>query len=79
MPSGHSPYCQDLMTFSPLPACRITAAMGQTVRIRRSNAKDFRKELARWVDSDNAQDSLQSWAIVKACRIRHRWPVCPLL
>lgn len=58
---------------------RNTRLLGKTIHIRNYKAGDFRKEVGKYVDSNNQQRDINSWALVKACRIRHNWPVRPLL
>ena len=54
---------------------RITALLGQNLPIQKATAGDFRKRMAEYVDSNNKLNDVQSWAVVKSCRISHNWPV----
>ncbi|KAK9844653.1 hypothetical protein WJX74_005184 [Apatococcus lobatus] len=54
---------------------RITALMGRTLPIHKATAGDFRKRMAEFVDSNNKLNDVQSWAVVKSCKISHNWPV----
>ncbi len=33
------------------------------------------KKMAEYVDSNNKLNDVQSWAVVKSCKIHHNWPV----
>lgn len=33
------------------------------------------KKMAEYVDSNNKLNDVQSWAVVKSCKISHNWPV----
>lgn len=52
-----------------------TRLLGRTISTKNLRAELFRKELGKYVDSNNSQTETSSWPLVKACRIRHNWPV----
>lgn len=53
----------------------VTRLLSTTKRVRNRHAGQFRKEVGKYVDSNNVQDKASSWALVKLCRIRGPWPV----
>ncbi|KAL4423152.1 hypothetical protein ABPG77_007805, partial [Micractinium sp. CCAP 211/92] len=52
-----------------------TRHLGQTLKVREFVAKKFRKQIGKYVDSNNRRDDVATWPLVKVCRIRHSWPV----
>lgn len=53
----------------------ITAHLGRTVKVREYNVKSFRKQIGRFVDSQNKRQDVSTWPLVKVCRISHNWPL----
>ncbi|EFN59293.1 hypothetical protein CHLNCDRAFT_137642 [Chlorella variabilis] len=66
------------VTLEQLLSARSSATrhLGETIRVREHSAKEFRKMIGKYVDSNNRRgDDVSTWPLVRVCRISHSWPV----